>query len=79
MTDTERDILEVKSRLSAQENLAREHHRDLNGNGRPGLKTDVAELKKEVAVINAKIALYSALGSLVGSGLMAVLLRRAGG
>lgn len=79
MTDTERDVLEVKSRLSVHEKLVDEHHRDLNGNGRPGLKTDVADLKKEVAVINAKIALYSALGSLIGSGIMAALLRRAGG
>lgn len=79
MNDMQRDILEVKTRLAADEAITLEHHRDLNGNGKPGLKTDVADLKKEVAVINAKIALYSALGSVIGSGIMALIIRRIGG
>ncbi|MFA6582676.1 MAG: hypothetical protein WCS77_00110 [Elusimicrobiaceae bacterium] len=77
--DHHKDIIEINARLKSAEATLGEHHKDLNGNGKPGVKCDVADLKKDVAVINTKIALYSVLGSAIGSGVMAILLKRIGG
>ncbi|MDD4004091.1 MAG: hypothetical protein PHW69_02675 [Elusimicrobiaceae bacterium] len=72
-------IIEIRADLDALRTRAEEFNRDLNGNGKPGLKTELADLKTSIAVIDTKIALYSAIGSLVGSGLMAAILKKFGG
>ena len=53
--ETTRDIvLRMDGKLDAVIKQVTEHHADLNGNGRNGLKADVRDLKSDVSDIKRK-------------------------
>lgn len=55
-------FVKLEARMDAVEKTQEEHHRDINGNGKPGLKAEVAELK-------VRVAIYAAIGSTLGGAL----------
>ena len=84
MTEFEQQVLtdlsDIKSRLTALEtrkeicelhqNETKAIQKDLDGNGKPGLKKIVSDLITEWKVYKAKVATWAAAGSFVGGGVM---------
>ena len=77
ITDLRERMSAIETKVTGREEVCQLHRADMlsikadiNGNGKPGLKNLVADLKTDLRVYKAKLATWAAAGGMVGGGLM---------